>query len=88
MAFQEKQRKFFAEEGVLCTVTAYGARTERTVFASNGSPRRAIRRRICPRVITAENYNRIARLLQHEVPVKLSFDIKVKFDMNDTDRST
>ena len=32
--------------------------------------------------ITAENYNRIARLLEHNVPVKLSFDIKtqVRYD--------
>ena len=35
--------------------------------------------------ITAENYNRIARLLEHQVPVKLAFDIKTKFDTSNTD---
>ena len=34
--------------------------------------------------ITAEHYNRIARLIQHKVPVKLSFDIATRFT-NDTD---
>jgi carboxypeptidase Q len=86
MAFQEKQRKFFAEEGVLCTVTATARGQSGTVFASNGSPRTGDPTQNLPSVaITAENYNRIVRLLQHQVPVKLSFDIKVKFDMNDTD---
>ena len=32
--------------------------------------------------ITAEHYNRIARLLEHDVPVKLQFDIKTQFDAN------
>ncbi len=35
--------------------------------------------------ITAENYNRIARLLEHNVPVKLAFNIKTQFDMSNTD---
>ena len=30
-------------------------------------------------VVAAEHYNRIARLLEHQVPVKLSFDIKNRF---------
>ncbi|MBS1858871.1 MAG: M20/M25/M40 family metallo-hydrolase [Acidobacteria bacterium] len=33
-------------------------------------------------VMAAEHYNRIARLLQHEVPVKLQFEIKASFDPN------
>ncbi len=35
--------------------------------------------------VTAENYNRIARLLEHNVPVKLTFDIKTQFDTSHTD---
>jgi len=35
--------------------------------------------------VTGEHYNRIARLLEHNVSVKLSFDIKTKFDMSQTD---
>ncbi len=30
-------------------------------------------------VITPENYNRIVRLLEHKIPVKLEFDIKAQF---------
>jgi len=85
-AFQEKQRAFFGEEGVLLTVTANGRGQSGTVFASNGSPRTGDPTKNIPSIaITAENYNRIARLVEHEVPVKLSFDIKTKFDMSNTD---
>ena len=85
-AFQEKQRAFFGDEGVLLTITANGRGQSGTVFASNGSPRTGDPTKNIPSIaITAENYNRIARLLQHEVPVKLAFDIKTKFDTSNTD---
>jgi carboxypeptidase Q len=85
-AFQEKQRAFFGDEGVLLTITANGRGESGTVFASNGSPRTGDPTKNIPSIaITAENYNRIARLLEHNVPVKLSFDIKTKFDMSNTD---
>jgi carboxypeptidase Q len=85
-AFQDKQRAFFGEEGVLLTVTANGRGESGTVFASNGSSRTGDPTKNIPSVaITAENYNRIARLVDHKVPVKLAFDIKTKFDMSNTD---
>jgi Zn-dependent M28 family amino/carboxypeptidase len=85
-AFLEKQRTFFADEGALATITASARGESGTVFASNGSPRTGDPTKNIPSVaITAENYNRIARLLEHEAPVKLAFDIKTKFDMSDTD---
>ncbi len=85
-AFQEKQRSFFADEGVLLTVTATARGESGTVFASNGSPRTGDPTKNLPSVaITAENYNRIDRLVAHQVPVKLSFDIKTKFDISSTD---
>jgi Zn-dependent M28 family amino/carboxypeptidase len=85
-AFQEKQRAFFADEGVLATVTASARGESGTVFASNGSLRTGDPTKNIPSVaITAENYNRIARLLAHQVTVKLAFDIKTKFDTSDTD---
>ena len=31
-------------------------------------------------IMAAEHYNRIARLLEHQIPVKLQFEIKVSFD--------
>jgi hypothetical protein len=33
-------------------------------------------------VMAAEHYNRIARLVEHEIPVKLQFEIKASFDDN------
>jgi len=85
-AFTEKQRTFWKDEGVLLTLTANGRGESGTVFASNGAPRTGDPTKNLPQVaITAENYNRIARLLEHSVPVKLSFDIKTQFDMSNTD---
>lgn len=85
-AFQEKQRTFFADEGVLVTITATARGQSGTVFASNGSPRTGDPTKNIPSVaITAENYNRIVRLLEHKVPVTLAFDIKVAWDTSNTD---
>jgi len=85
-AFMEKQAKFWADEGVLLTITATARGQSGTVFASNGSPRTGDPTKNLPSVaITAEHYNRIVRLLDHNVPVKLSFDIKVNFDTTNTD---
>jgi hypothetical protein len=85
-AFMEKQRTFFNDEGVLLTITANARGQSGTVFASNGSPRTGDPTKNLPSIaITAENYNRIVRLLEHQVPVKLSFDIKVNFDTSNTD---
>jgi carboxypeptidase Q len=85
-AFNERMRTYYQDEGVLLTVTASARGESGTVFASNGGPRTGDPTKNLPIVaITAENYNRIARLLQHNVPVKLSFDIKVQFDTTVTD---
>ena len=85
-AFTERMRTYYQDEGVLLTITASARGESGVVFASNGAPRTGDPTKNLPQVaITAENYNRIARLLQHEVPVKLSFDIKVQFDTSITD---
>jgi len=85
-AFQEKQRSFFVDEGALATVSASARGESGTVFASNGSPRTGDPTKNLPSIaITAENYNRIERLVSHSVPVKLTLDVKVKFDVNDTE---
>jgi len=82
-AFTERQRTFFQDEGVLMTITASGRGESGTVFASNGASRTGDPSKNLPAVaITAENYNRIARLAEHNVPVKLTFDIKTQFDTN------
>jgi carboxypeptidase Q len=85
-AFPEKLNKFLVDEGVLMTITANSRGQSGTVFASNGSPRTGDPTKNLPAVaITAENYNRIVRLVEHEVQVKLTFDIKVSFDTSNTD---
>lgn len=85
-AFFEKMGRYFSEEGALMTVTASARGQSGTVFASNGSPRTGDpAKNLASVAITAENYNRIARLLEHNVPVKLSFDIKVAWDTSNTD---
>ena len=60
------------------------ARTERhAVRRRRGSHGRSTQN--IPQVsVTAENYNRIARLIEHNVPVKLTFDVKTEFT-KDTD---
>ena len=80
-AFTKRQTTFWQDEGVLATLTASARGQTGIVFASNGSPRTGDPTKNLPALaITAENYNRIARLLEHSVPVKLSFDVKVKWD--------
>jgi Zn-dependent M28 family amino/carboxypeptidase len=83
-AYQEKQRTFWKDEGALLTIQA-SERGESGTFFGGGAPRRGDVTHNLPQVsITAEQYNRIARLVQHNVPVKLSFDIRTEFS-KDTD---
>jgi len=82
-AFQERLRSYFRNEGALLTVQATVRGQSGTLFGG-GSPNRTDKTNLPQVAITAEHYNRIARLLQHNVPVKLSFEIKTEFD-SDTD---
>jgi len=85
-AFQEKQANYWKEEGALGTITASARGENGIVFASNGGPRTGDPTKNIPAVaITAENYNRIVRLLEHNVPVKLAFDIRTEFDTSKTE---
>jgi Zn-dependent M28 family amino/carboxypeptidase len=83
--FQNKMRTYMKDEGVVATITA-NARGESGTLFGGGANRAGDPTQNIPAIsITAEHYNRIARLLEHNVPVKLSFDIKTKFDMAQTD---
>ncbi len=85
-AFTRRQTTFWQDEGVLATITASARGQSGIVFASNGSSRTGDPTKNLPSLaITAENYNRIARLLDHNVTVKLSFDIKVQWDTSNTE---
>ncbi len=78
-AFQEKQRSYFRDEGALMTIQADPRGQSGTLFGG-GAPRQGDPTKNIPQVsMTAEHYNRIARLVEHKVPVKLTFDIKTQF---------
>jgi hypothetical protein len=79
---------FWKDEGVLLTVATSGTTrgSGGVVATSNGSPRTGDPTKNLPSIaVTAENFNRVARLLDHGVSVKLSFNIQTKFDMAATD---
>jgi carboxypeptidase Q len=82
-AFRTKLQTYWKNEGVLLMVEASSRGQSGTLFGG-GAQNRSDKTNLPQVSITAEHYNRIARLLQHNVPVKLSFDIKTEFD-NDTD---
>src|SRR5262249_36543577 len=75
-------RNYWKNEGVLMTVTA-SVRGESGTLFGGGASRRGDPTQNLPQVaITAEHYNRIARLVERGTPVKLTFDIKTEFDPN------
>ena len=78
--FQEKLAQFMKDEGVL-VLLSYGFNGDGgTVFASSGGsydPKRPIA--LASVALTPEHYNRIARLMDHKIPVKLEFNIRNQF---------
>ena len=83
-ALQAKLRSFMKDEGVLLTLQA-NARGESGTLFGGGAQNRMDTTNLPQVSITAEHYNRIARLLEHSVPVKLQFDIRTQFDTENTD---
>ena len=76
---RNKRAQFLKDEGVLLVLTSSARGDGGTVFGSAGGSREAKDPMMPPIVaLTAEHYNRIARLLEHKVPVKLEFDIEAK----------
>jgi len=78
--FRKKLNQFLKDEGAL-VVLQYGYNGDGgTVFASEGGSRDPKDPVPPPMVaVTPEHYNRVVRLLQHGIPVKLEFDIKTQF---------
>ena len=75
--FREKVGDFLRDEGALLAIS-YGQSGEAgTVFASQGGPYENKKHLAIPMVaLTPEHYNRIARLLDHKIPVKVAFNIQ------------
>ncbi len=74
--FQDKVSEFYKQEGALVEISA-GRGDGGTVFGP--SPRSYDTKLAIPLptvVLAAEHYNRIVRLIDHKIPVKLSFNIQ------------
>ena len=82
--YQQKLRTYWKEEKVVATLNATERGQSGTLFGG-GAPNRADLANPPQVSVTAEHYNRIARLVQHKVPVKLMFDIKTQFDTGGTE---
>ncbi len=78
--FEEKMAQFLKDEGALLLLS-YGYNGDGgTVFASSGGsydPKKPIA--LASVALTPEHYNRIERLMQHKIPVKLQFNIQNQF---------
>jgi hypothetical protein len=70
--------KFYKDEGALALLTPGNGPDGGTVVGS-GSQTTEENAPIASVVMTNEHYNRIARLLEKNIPVKLEFDIQTKF---------
>ncbi len=79
-ALRQKVNKFFADEGVVAVMN-YGPKGDGgTVFATSGGSRNE-KDPIPPPMftVTTEHYNRIARLVEKNIPVKMEVNIKSEF---------
>jgi hypothetical protein len=78
---QRALNQFLAEEGVAVLVRIGGGRSEGgTVFAQSGGSRDP-KEPVSPPTIalTPEHYNRIARLLDHGIPVRAQIEVEARF---------
>jgi carboxypeptidase Q len=85
-AFRKKRNQFLRDEGAL-VVLQYGANGDGgTIFAAAGGSR-DVKDPIPPATValTPEHYNRIARLIAHNIPVKLEFDVESEMIADTTD---
>jgi hypothetical protein len=80
MKLQEKIVTFMREEGVLLVLSSSALGEGGTIFAASGGSYQPDKPLAVPAVaLMPEQYNRIARLIQHNIPVKLSFNIQNEF---------
>jgi len=80
MAFRDKINQFLNDEGVLVVVKTSYDGSGGAVFGSSGGPYQK-GKPVPPAsvAIAAENYNRVLRLLEKKIPVKLAFETEAKF---------
>jgi carboxypeptidase Q len=77
--FRSQLNKFLKEEGVLAVVSS-GSQEGGTVAVQSAGSQNPSQEPPPPSiVVAAEHYNRIVRLLEHEIPVTLELDIQTRF---------
>jgi len=74
---RERFNRFWKDEGVPLVVRESNEGDAGTVYVLGGD--RESNDNVPTIVLSAEHYNRIARLLEHKLPVKLTFDVKAQF---------
>jgi carboxypeptidase Q len=74
---RERLNRFWKEEGVPLVVRTSNEGDAGTVYTLGAD--RESKENVPTIVLSAEHYNRIARLLEHKLPVKLTFDVKAQF---------
>lgn len=83
LKLQEKIATYLRDEGVLMVLSASQLGDGGTIFAASGGFYQPDKPVALPTVgLMPEQYNRIARLVQHDIHVKLSFNIKNEFVEN------
>ena len=70
----------FLKEEKPALVIQISARGDGGTLFGGGAQNRDVTDNLPTLVMAAEHYNRIVRLIEHEIPVKLQFEIKVSFD--------
>ncbi len=80
-AFRRKLEEFLTEEGVAGLVSSGTRGDGGTVFVQGSRTGRDMKDKlpITQVVLDAEHYNRIARLLEKKIPVKLELEVKARF---------
>lgn len=86
-AFQTRLNKFLAAEEPAMIVGSGIGRSEGGTVYGGSAGSRDLKDPVAPPtvVITPEHYNRISRLLEHKIPVKLEFDVQTRFLDDRTD---
>src|ERR1043166_7503301 len=81
--FRERVAQFLHDEAPAAVVQYTTIADGGTVFGTSGGSYKF--GELVPRptvVLTPEHYNRVVRLLEHKIPVKLEFDIRAEFGPN------
>jgi len=74
---RERFNRFWKDEGVPLVIRESNEGDAGTVYVLGAD--RESNDNVPTIVLSAEHYNRIARLLEHKLPVKLTFDVKAQF---------